>query len=296
MAQIRPRPERAFHASVVARPPDRLRQRHQSLLSRAATRQRMSLRAALGASRFQIARQLITESLMYFALRRVRGARARTVAAGRAARHRPPPFPRLDQVSVDLRVLFFTSLVTLATGLLFGLIPAWTASHRHHERAARAGHGAIAGRSWLGTAWWWCRSRPPWCSSSLSACCAGFRRAAAGGRGLHRGEGDDHESTCPPRKYGTIGPDRREARAVREGPRGQAEALPGVESAAVVTTTPLTGGPTFMRVESNINVTPSSAPSPLPHHRPTASGRGHRSRVRPVLHAPRRAGRPRWSS
>ena len=39
------------------------------------------------------------------------------------------------------------------------------------------------------------------------------------------------------------------------------QALPGVESAAVVTTTPLSGGPTFiMRVESNVNVTPSSAP------------------------------------
>jgi putative ABC transport system permease protein len=66
----------------------------------------------------------------------------------------------------------------------------------------------------------------------------------------------------PAAKYGTIGEtDERRVRFVSDLV-ARLRTLPGVESAAVVTSAPLTGGPTFvMRVESNINVTPSSAPA-----------------------------------
>jgi hypothetical protein len=65
----------------------------------------------------------------------------------------------------------------------------------------------------------------------------------------------------PSAKYGTIGQtDEKRVQFVNDLVK-RLEALPGVESAAVVTATPLSGGPTFiMRVESNVNVTPSSAP------------------------------------
>ena len=121
------------------------------LLARAATRHReMSLRAALGASRAQIARQLLVEALVYFAVGGFAGVIVgRTILASLLA-IAPATIPRLDQVYFDPRVLIFTSAITLVTGLVFGMIPAWTSSRTDLTSALReGGHGAIAGRSRL---------------------------------------------------------------------------------------------------------------------------------------------------
>jgi putative ABC transport system permease protein len=95
------------------------------LLSRSEARQReIALRTALGAGRFRLVRQLLTESLLLAAagglvglLLAVWGVQGLVLAA-------PPTVPRLDAVGIDLRVLGYTLGVTLLTGILFGLAPA----------------------------------------------------------------------------------------------------------------------------------------------------------------------------
>ena len=88
----------------------------------------MGIRSALGASRTRIFRQLLTESAL---LSIVGGAAGMLLAvwgtAGLAALL-PRNFPRGDEISPDLRVLAFTALVSLLTGVLFGFAPAWRVS------------------------------------------------------------------------------------------------------------------------------------------------------------------------
>jgi putative ABC transport system permease protein len=108
-------------------------------LARATTRTReIAIRMAIGASRARVRRQLLTESMLFAVLGGGLGvalayAGARTfVALGQGlARSALSRFdavgnaiPRLNEVTLDVDVLLFTSAVTLATGLLFGVIPA----------------------------------------------------------------------------------------------------------------------------------------------------------------------------
>jgi putative ABC transport system permease protein len=99
------------------------------LLARAATRQKeMSLRAALGAGRGRIVRQLLTESLVLA----VAGAGLAWLLAGWGLdlirTLAGDSLPRVNEISLDARVLGFTAMVSLLTGLLFGLAPAWQAT------------------------------------------------------------------------------------------------------------------------------------------------------------------------
>jgi putative ABC transport system permease protein len=95
------------------------------LSSRAAARQReMSLRTALGASGRRVVRQLLTESATLALLGGVVGV-ALAVATIRVFTHSSlATLPRIDEVGVDGRVLAFTLVVSIASGLLFGLLPA----------------------------------------------------------------------------------------------------------------------------------------------------------------------------
>jgi putative ABC transport system permease protein len=120
-------------------------------LSRSLSRRReLVLRAALGASRRRIVRQLLTESVLLGALGAIVGVGLAAILVGSLAMLVPVSLPRMDRMAVDGRVLAFTALLTMVTTLLFGLLPAWRASRAGLQPAlavdgrASAGGGARA--------------------------------------------------------------------------------------------------------------------------------------------------------
>jgi putative ABC transport system permease protein len=95
------------------------------LLSRAAARQKeIALRVALGASRFRIGQQLLIESLLLAVLGGLVGLTVSWLAMRTLTSFLPADLPRIQEIAMDGRVLAFTALVALVTGILFGLIPA----------------------------------------------------------------------------------------------------------------------------------------------------------------------------
>src|SRR4051812_1213534 len=121
------------------------------LLSRAAVREReVTVRMALGASRRRLVRQLLTESVLLSAL----GGAAGIVIALGVLRVlpalAPTDLPRMENVGINGTVLLVTSIVTLLTGMIFGLVPALQSSRTHLGSTLReGGRGGTAGRGGL---------------------------------------------------------------------------------------------------------------------------------------------------
>lgn len=99
------------------------------LLANATTRQQeMATRAALGASPARLVRQLMVQSLVLASLGGPLGLGIAFGAIKLIASAKVQNIPRLTEASIDGSVLGFTFLITLLTGLIFGLAPAWWAS------------------------------------------------------------------------------------------------------------------------------------------------------------------------
>ena len=124
------------------------------LLARATSRAReMALRTALGASRARIVGALLTESVL---LSLTGGVFGTALAFGGVRLFKslaPPGIPRIENVEVDLRVLAFTLLLSLATALVFGLVPALRSARVDLSQALReGGRSGTANRGRLGAA------------------------------------------------------------------------------------------------------------------------------------------------
>ncbi len=121
------------------------------LLARSAARQReMAVRVALGASRFRIARQLLTESVLLALLGGLPGVLLAQWAIDGLLKLNPDVLPRAGEIKTDFYVLGFTFVITTLTGLLFGLVPAWQAGRTQAQTALKdAGRGVAGGKAWF---------------------------------------------------------------------------------------------------------------------------------------------------
>jgi predicted permease len=119
------------------------------LLSRAASRQKeIAIRTAVGAGRLRILRQLLTESILLALLGGLLGLALAFLSIRGLRVIGPENIPRLEEVGVDARVMLFTFLISLATGVFFGLAPALRASRvdlnevlKNGGRGSEGGHG-----------------------------------------------------------------------------------------------------------------------------------------------------------
>lgn len=116
------------------------------LLARATQRRReIAIRSALGAHRVRIIRQLLTESVMLSILGATIGLALVWWGIGLFAALSPPSIMRLDQVNVDIRVLGFTVVLSILTGIIFGLAPALQASKLDLSEALKEGSRGTGG-------------------------------------------------------------------------------------------------------------------------------------------------------
>ena len=120
------------------------------LLARASGRYReMAVRAALGAGRGRLIRQLLTESLVLATIGGGLGLLLGAWAIDLLTRVIPEGMPRADEISIDARVALVSVLFTCASAILFGLVPSLQASRTDAAAALRASgdRSSTAGRS-----------------------------------------------------------------------------------------------------------------------------------------------------
>src|SRR5262249_31682796 len=125
------------------------------LLARSLSRNReISIRAALGAGRWQIIKQLLVESALLGTLGGFAGLLL-AVCGVDSMKAFLPDVPRINEISPDPRVLAFAALLSLGVGIFAGLLPAWRASHPNlatsmNEATRGSSEGAAGSRTRAG--------------------------------------------------------------------------------------------------------------------------------------------------
>jgi predicted permease len=231
------------------------------LLAKAAGRQReIAIRNSLGAGRARLFRQMLTESMLLSFTGALLGLLFAYAAFHGLLSLAPANLPRLNQVGLDWRAVEFTLLVSVISGILFGLAPAWHASRADVNSLLKEGSRSVSNRSRL--------------RNALVVAQVATALILLVGAGLlirsfyeiaHVDAGFDPEHVMSmrlapaPSKY--RGHDDLKIQLVR-GMLRNVSRLPGVRSAAVSTDVPLLGNPIFiMRFEGRPPVTPSQAPT-----------------------------------
>jgi putative ABC transport system permease protein len=115
------------------------------LLARVTGRRReIAIRAAMGASRGRLVRQIITEATLLALAGGTLGAVASVWGVSLLRRLAPVDLPRLEEISVNPEVLLFTAVISILTGILFGLAPAFQLSAGKVAESLKSG-GRVSG-------------------------------------------------------------------------------------------------------------------------------------------------------
>ena len=235
------------------------------MLARSASRRReLAIRATLGAGRLRVVRQLITESIILGILGGALGVVFAVWGVGLLPKLFPPEFmrfiPGADRMTVDLRALGFTFLLSLLTGVIFGLAPALRVSRLDlnetlKEGAAQA--GGTAGHH---------RLRNALVISEISLALVLLigtglmAKSFAHLLEMNPGFRTDHvltmEMALPMAKY----KEDQKAAAFYQQLLERVRALPGVQSAAATSNLPLDG------TNSTAGILIEGRPAPLPGH------------------------------
>jgi putative ABC transport system permease protein len=110
------------------------------LVARAAARRdEIAIRAAIGATRMRIVRQLLTESVLLAIAGGAGGLLLASWLTRAIVALAPEGTPRIESASLDVRVLAFTTIASVFTGLLFGMAPAWSSSRTSVADVSRVG-------------------------------------------------------------------------------------------------------------------------------------------------------------
>ena len=112
----------------------------------------IAVRAALGAGRWRIARQMLTESMVLATIGGGLGIAVAFVSVEVFKGLNPGNLPRIDEVSIDGAVLAFSALVTVATAILFGSLPALRSGRSNlHANLGRRSERGVGKSGWQGT-------------------------------------------------------------------------------------------------------------------------------------------------
>jgi putative ABC transport system permease protein len=255
------------------------------LLARATEREReVAVRSALGAGRRRLGRQFLTESLLLALAGGVLGLCLASWGVGALAAQAPADLPRAADIQLDLGVLGFTFAVSILTGLLFGMVPAWRSARTPLTLALNEGGRGSGG------------PRRQRARSVLIVAEVAISMVLLVGAGLllrsldrilHVDPGFDPEGVLtasirlPESKYATA----QSYAALYERLVARVAALPGVQAAGIATPLPVNNdvwGTSFVRLDR---------PEPAPGERISA----HYKSVTPgyfaALRIPLRAGR-----
>jgi putative ABC transport system permease protein len=220
------------------------------LLARGAQRQReISIRAALGAERSRIVTQLLVEALLLAAIAGTIGIGIAILTTRLVVAYAPDALPRLDELTIDGRVLAFAMVSAILTSLIFGIVPALQTSKPNLTETLKEGTAGAGGSA-----------RRQRLRSALVVAEVALSVALLIGAGLlirsfwrlqHVNPGFTTDGlltmgiTLPGSRY----PTGEHAWAFYERLLSSVRALPGVQGAATVSLVPLGGGNTSSKIE-----------------------------------------------
>ncbi|MES2180193.1 MAG: ABC transporter permease [Gemmatimonadota bacterium] len=210
------------------------------LLGEASGREaELRARGALGATRGRVIRQLLTESLVIALLAGALGSALAYAGTKFLVQFAPATITGLSAVHVDLRVLVAALVVSCATGMLFGIIPALSLSHGNDGGTMRLGGQTPRGRGRSQRALIACEVA----LSMVLLVAAGllirsFEKLTAVDPGFRTEQLLVAQLRLPEQQYG----DSVRMRALVRDLVDRAVSLPGVVNAAVTTTPPFSGG------------------------------------------------------
>src|SRR5262245_4964029 len=236
------------------------------LLARATTRMKeIAIRTALGAGRRRVIRQLLTESVVLSMAGGVAGLVIAYWGTRAFVAMSPPNIPRLDEVALDGRALIFTTLISLATGVLFGLIPALQISRNLQTPLQESGKSSAT------TTRQWARNILVIAETAIAAMLligagllfASFLKLQGTSSGMNADNVLAVEINLPAAKYS----ETRQQTTFFHDVIERVKALPGVQAIGAISFLPLAGP------GSSTGFTVEGRPAPAPGQGPVADVR-----------------------